>query len=312
MRRCKWGDNDGATHLKGLSSNPLNSSVYVHELGHFLLGNGVQTALPNSLKLLARNGMFNELLCDAFALAVTGRVFSQEPGIPACAANTRIVTRGQSYRAQRGYFDVNFGNRRIEACCNHIRKKSEGGDFYTYVCEGLRREHSFYFPKFDRSPLVPTEYAMFSKPMVDIHQVGLPINSFLVELSERIDRSVLELVLDAARTISEKDLMREMTCSLANGFVSNSPVRHSYASIPAFFSHMRKQLSNDLEREAFDSLALKHTLATGFKIADVYSKTQVDRVIREQVEAKDPECKYWTITYIDCLIECLAGAAAQR
>ena len=187
MRRCKWGDNDGATHLKGLSSNPLNSSVYVHELGHFLLGNGVQTALPNSLKLLARNGMFNELLCDAFALAVTGRVFSQEPGIPACAANTRIVTRGQSYRAQRGYFDVNFGNRRIEACCNHIRKKS----------------------------------------------------------------SVLELVLDAARTISENDLMREMTCNLANGFTSENDSQTIWSARHLTLSLLNTRWQPDLKSPMF-------------------------------------------------------------
>lgn len=126
-----------------IQQGEIEPGVYAHELGHLLSMDEPTALAPNpliknihpTLKAIAKNILFMETLADTFAFGSYGGLMGNPEDPINCDSGLRRITGVQSYNYPRAYFDVNFSNRRAEACCAYDLKHGIQSDYSKYYCK---------------------------------------------------------------------------------------------------------------------------------------------------------------------------------
>jgi len=241
----------------------FNESVYVHELTHYV-------ALTASPKLAAiipelnETSLFSETFADAAALAITGLVFSQSSEMPKCLGKLRYIADLQSYNYPTGYFDVFFGARRMGKCCEYLETEMPNDRHVKSVCSTHRQYFSSGMPSFSRQTFNPDHF--IEKPdQYDRHQIGIPINAFLNELSKELGKDLKALFSMPLLATSAVGPKHTFICVIKE--TPNYPVTVQASSFLDVFKEIRKSLSPK-ERLLFDKQWEKHQMSKGMKIAE--------------------------------------------
>lgn len=236
--------------------NLVNRGVYAHELGHWLLW-VPENKVPMGLRSLGQSHFWAESIADTLALANQGTVTSPEPGMPACLhARTPEALANRSYRDANGFFLNRYQTDQTYACCEQIAESTEypKGVAACWAAEE-QRQGSGYDPNvpFDGSPF-PVEDAARNLRQYSGYQLGIPLNSFLLEAEAKIGGNILQRFLDAA---SNAQPIR-YTCAPRNR-LDVQPVQVTVTSVREGLAAVRERLSS-LERDTFDRLSAAHGL----------------------------------------------------
>ncbi len=195
------------------NGEPINESIYVHELGH-LLSMKPNVHLPPILISLGSNPLMMETFADFIDLAVTGSVFEPSRDVPACAWKTRNVTRSQSYDSPKQFFETTYSKAAILSCCRWIAQRGWHTDHTRSLCEAVPKA----FPEtaglpfvLDRSKVFDPRDYLSGNGYFDPHRIGIPFNSFLLDVRAELGlepKAVFYDALTGAKSLA--DVLRKM------------------------------------------------------------------------------------------------------
>lgn len=251
------------------STKVLSPGIYLHELGHVISYNR-DNRLPTVIHELASTDLFTESFADTLALAGAGTLFDAVT-LPTCLRAARIVTDHDSYDEPYGAFDLLESRRRVVACCDEPANAADPDARVRGACDfmrrALRREYPVV-PAFDASALDPaTAYAIpprASHIPLDPHQIGIPLNSFLLELSRETGRGLEDLYLSALLDFSlEKPGVPDPG---TRNFAALGHTLHAHRLRDVFRVVRASLLPRDVA--VFDRLWKKHGLEKAMRLAD--------------------------------------------
>jgi hypothetical protein len=272
---------------QGTSKQLMVAGIYLHELGHALTLKA-HPAFPPILTQIIFNPFFTEGIPDLLGADATGGEVFKSANLPGCLSGLRTLTRSQSYAKYPAAYFQDFGSLRISACCRHLDSKP---GLHTpesaYLCRGrleeLREELSLMLEpdqveeavrkatesKLDPTPFRPADFAERARyGKLDIHQLAMPVNSFLTSFAREAGIRPIELFLKLVEAASGADLTREWKASCQ--FVSPldqllpQPVQvvksSDWPDLKPVLAAYRATLPGPL-RGRFDALHAKHGLA---------------------------------------------------
>ena len=257
------------------SDYTFNKGIYAHELGHVLSGNG-NTKLPSSFKDLDNSVLFTEMFADLLALALFDQIIIPVKGEETCIDRARYIARGQTYNMPMEYFLSDFSMARVAQCCKS-KTMIDAHDYVKGLCEEVSRMGDFVVKLSD-----PFDPITVDPEQVDDHQIGIPLLSFMKELSVKTGlemKSVFKLGFDHILPRHE-----EFTCvvSLNNEVVET--LEADLNTVRGFLLDLRQSLSF-ADQMIYDLLASKYAIEKGLQFGDrsiissVLSKVKTDLII---------------------------------
>jgi hypothetical protein len=243
----------------GDADHTINEALYLHELGHVIALGHSRTA--QIVHELAMQPLFIETFSDTLAISLRGRVFSADPQVPECLQKVRWIGLDQSYRAQGGYFDNFFGLRRMHQCCSTHPGGGWSHPRIVQACSMIEKTYEQWVgtTHYDRKPLDLSPRQLEISPILDPHQIGIPVNSFLLDLSQRLGVPALDLYFTALREFDTDATRREYGCSalLVQGLVAPFLIRSFTPD--QILDAIRARLAAE-QKLVFDALYEKHRL----------------------------------------------------
>jgi hypothetical protein len=235
----------------------VNRGVYAHELGHWLLW-VPREPLATTLRSLGQAHFWGESIADTFALAIEGTATSPEPGVPACMERRSPADlENRSYRGPNGFFLDRFPRAQAFACCEQIASKPEFAKGAA-VCDAQAEldQKDPFDPSipFDDTPFPIAEATAAKLRGYSRYQLGVPLNSFLLDVRDAVEPTILTRFVRAAKNVTPIDF----TCKL--GAHADVPsVRVTVGSVKEQLAKARESLSPD-KQQKFDELARAHGL----------------------------------------------------
>jgi hypothetical protein len=255
---------EGEIHLGVFSDwkgEDFDSPTYVHEFGHFLV-HKEGGALSPFAKELASYGLYSEGLPDTLALAITGRVQGAE-GLPACFSTaTRELGSDNSFLADQEFFSGAHSTRAWGQCCVDARKSGPTPERLNHACEEIDNAVSRL-----SAPSMPSFTPAFCSVLPwDIdgcspHQLGTPVNSFLLDLSVVLAKPDLKFYFVALSSTSAQTKIL-FSC---RGGEKSAAVEVTEAAPDGAFRFIRSEL-NDVLQAKFDQLWKEHDLDLGMSV----------------------------------------------
>jgi hypothetical protein len=260
----------------------INDGVYIHELGHTIsLG---RSKLPAAAHEMARAGdlLFVETFADTLAMSLrNGQIVTPSPEIPKCLAEFRRISESQSYRVQSGYFDQNFEMNRIRQCC--LKHPGTGWELprIARLCEraGVSSSTPPLKPTYNRAPINFELSESYAFTAFDSHQIGIPLNSFLLELSRRISKPMLELYFGALKELDSDQERRTYLCLPVSAKNLIAPWTTRKFTPEQVLTKIRLKLTLG-EQAIFDELVERHGLAKFVSEAQNYPARRAMWVLR--------------------------------
>lgn len=177
----------------------LNKAIYAHELAHWLYDSKNQV-IPELLRSAGQSFFWAESLADTAALALYGQITIPEPSVPACFGHRNFGINA-TYKLTNGYFSNEYQSRLTYACCEQVYKDGQTDSDAYRIC--ARNEEANASNPID--PDVPLDAKPFSprQAAADLrafsrYQLGTPLNSFLLHLSQVTKEPVFQYFFDAA------------------------------------------------------------------------------------------------------------------
>lgn len=254
----------------------FNKGVYSHELGHVLSGNG-NTKLPSSFKDLDNSILFTEMFADLLALALYDQIIIPVKGEESCIDRARYIAQGQTYNMPQEYFLSDFSMARVAKCCESSTMK-DAHPFVLGLCDEVNRMGDFKVSlstPFDPETIVMKE--------VDDHQIGIPLLSFLKELSRHTGKEMEEIF----RLGFDHALPRHeaFTCTLTLKEEVVDVIKTEMNTVRSFLSDLRESL-DFADQMTYDLLAAKHAIEKGLIFGDratansVVTKVKTDIIVQ--------------------------------
>ena len=254
----------------------FGAGTYIHELSHVLVRR-TSMHLPKILSIFGTTGnLFDETHADTLALALEGREFFRSPGLPECMDRVRFFADLQSYNYPLSYFDNDFFGRRLVKCCQHLTKHNSNDEHVRMACGKVSEENAGGFPEFRRKLFDPLLYVA-DPDGFDTHQIGIPINSFIAELSDTTGQSISSF-FPRALDLASKSKKRRFFCSLPNPISKVHPIEVSVYSYLDILKEIKNLMPND-QKIHFDNLWQKHALEKAVTLA------KYDDLVRATSEA---------------------------
>lgn len=230
-------------------------SIYIHELGHFLSTPELATGLSPILKSLMQNPLFMETFADTLAIKLSGHVFG-DVAVKRC--EPRRVLEHQGYGYSRGYFDTSYVLRSVAACCKKLDHMKLDDPLGSNLCRSLKEDQELAkmfsretLGKFDQSDLTQENFFNPDKPPIDAHQIGLPINSWLLNLEHKGIHSGIKILLDSIRDVPENEILAKASCSVQPESDTNLVFEATYPSIKNYFELIRDHLNRTATSKNF-------------------------------------------------------------
>ena len=156
----------------------FNNGIYAHELGH-ILSKSKNKNLPVSFADLHNSILFIEMFADFISLSLFNEIIIPVSGEESCIDRARYISSGQTYHMAQEYFQSDFSMARMAQCCKSKTMENRGNPLKGF-CEEFSRMGEFTVKL--TTPFDPMTIEM-SK--VDNHQIGIPLLSFMKELSRK-------------------------------------------------------------------------------------------------------------------------------
>lgn len=265
----------------------INDGIYLHELGHYLSAGGL---VSQALKDFAREPIFSETFADSLALHIAGTLVSPIPDMPACFHDIRPFPTDGTYYSEEEFFTTLAPRRKLHECCvNHASDTSLNPRFISFcqffekkVEESLKRAHLTEFPPMKPNPVDLRDLFIHHPEKYDSHQMGIPVNLFLLEFQKALHIPIKELYFDALMGISDENSFDRISCTIESRkeFVSYTNQKRSFTH---FLSFVRARLSEE-NQLIFDRIMKK------FGIDSLLSAMNEAQVLEEKISA----WKTWT------------------
>ncbi len=251
----------------------FNKGIYAHELGHVLSANQ-NPKLPASFSDLDNSVLFTEMFADLLAYSLFEKIIIPVEGEESCIDRTRYITNGQSYNLPQEYFLDSFGMARVAKCCasksmNNAHSNLKG------LCEEINR-----MGEFTVELTTPFEPLVIDLSRVDSHQIGMPLLSFLKELSVKTKmevRDVFRLGFNKSTPSSQ-----EFLCNVSREeeFIESKIV--NYHTVRSFLQDLKAGLSFE-DQLVFDLLFNKHAIEKGLIFGDRTTTNSVELIVKDQL-----------------------------
>lgn len=260
------------------NGDPISTSLYTHELGHL-----VTLRLKNFFPAVAELGkelLLSEGIADLFAYEVGGLgptgFILPDLNLPACFAGLRQITFLDTFNNPAHFFHTSYSNSKLLACCEFLDSTLTHTPHSQLTCGALKATQP-------ERPLKPLDLSIFSPEntsmqSIDPHQVGIVINSFLLQLSEQLGQRPLPLLLRAI-TRSEKSGIGQAFFQCHTLRQPEKVVTVNILSLEGVFKEMRSEGGED-GLKAFDRLWNYYSMEKGM----YYSRMSED--FRAKLAAK--------------------------
>lgn len=270
------GKRIGMTIFPNWNGEALPAGIYVHELGHVLAMRENRTRIGFDPELLA-TPLMTETIADLLSLAAVGEVLGSDGDVHSCLSRSRYITTSQSYRFPRGYFTNTFSTMRTSQCCrsnpDRMYSPALASDVRNF-CGLLGDQLSGM--KLDRTPFDPLQY-LDNRSKYDVHQIGIPINSFLLNLKKNGLPQIFQLFLDSYAEATKNPNLREVyVCSVPKLPILTPPRDFRRSTMRAVFRVLREKVKSTSRLQVFDRLWREHQLEKAMVISD--------REVAEQLE----------------------------
>lgn len=255
----------GSAILMGVFSDwngePINEGVYLHELGH-TIAYTPNLFLPSALAEISTSVFIAEAIADLIAILISGSLEGKDGTLPSCLQGIRVITRAQSYSAAAGYFRSDFTARRLDMCCTYLDRIHGQTPHSAALCSNLSVVNKV--TPFDRTKFTPDLFQKHPNDF-DQHQLGIPLNSFFVDLKNTTGINPFRLVMTA---------LERMNLSKTNTFVCTIPNLSEVVGVLTFksltFAKVLSELIALIPAEhvgAFKKLWKKHRMDILFNLS---------------------------------------------
>ena len=255
------------------SGEPLNEAIYIHELGHILATSKNSSLIPRDFAEMADGGiLLTETIADLIAYQVMGEVSSYEPSLPLALQKPRVLDTTRSFSEPLEHFSDKRASAYFLENCVKLESEKTHSPHSRILCEEIlaasqsTSSHSKLLTEF--SAELSLEYEFFLKG-ADPHLIGLPINSFLLDLQLNTGLDVLSLFLSA---------MREANTKKASPFICQIPklaewitpvIQDTYSLRDIFREFLNQKEMLPYLKETWPTLWKKHEMDRGLQLMDV-------------------------------------------
>lgn len=255
----------------------LNQAVYAHELGHWVADSD-NPRIASPIKETRLSFLMGETLADTVALAAYGTTGAADPDLPACTM-PRQINADQSYKAPVSFFEKSYGLRGIRVCCaENLGRLSENGK---QVCAAAELD-----PKGkQRPPVTPfrkqqfrAAQAVLNQEAFDSHQIGVPLNSFLLALGQKAGRPLYADFLAAAA----KTPGHQFRCGVVGDQSGKTAVSLTLTPLGAQLRNFQASLEPALRRD-WNALWTKHSLDSALELDNEELGTKAEELGLEEV-----------------------------
>jgi hypothetical protein len=173
----------------------IDRAMYAHELGHWV-ADSKSPLVPAYFRESRSSFLLDETLPDTVALATYGMAGMLDPELPACMF-PRVINGKQTYKAPMDFFAARMGSRAIQNCCEANKGRlSQGAEGVCGFVAGILQKKPL--PPLRPGLKFSARAALADLSQLDNHQIGVPVNSFLFALGEKLGRPVFQDFLRAA------------------------------------------------------------------------------------------------------------------
>jgi hypothetical protein len=248
------------------SGEPINAGVYAHELGHVVSLLPKNPALPALYRDFASTQLMLEMMADLAAYRATGQIFSPEPELPKCLRDSfRKLEPDLSYSQPAAFFTYEHRWRLYDRCCASLdRSQAHTPRSKDFCSEHLKHGKT---PAARPGAFSAAFYAEHGKQVVDGHQLGLPLNSFLLALERRTGLAMVPRLLAAMRSAAQEPA-RAFACEipeLKHLLAPLSERRHSAAQV---LQNLQAELPPPAQK-AFQDLWARHAMDIAAQVAEI-------------------------------------------
>ncbi len=163
------------------------------------------------------------------------------------------------------YFDNLFHSRRISACCKFLKSQHNLSDFAFYTCNANKRrfpENSF--PAFNHQKLSSIAKWDFNK--IDPHQIGLPLNSFLLEVSELSGQPFGSSLLALLNSLTVESVTGQYECQMPE-YPGTPKWETNILNPTIFFTQLRNIVDLEIGQTNTANLWKKHRIDIAVNLA---------------------------------------------
>ncbi|GEM_PF-4521633 len=258
----------------------MDLGVYTHELGHVLSGGG-NPKLPSSFADLDDSILFTEMFADMLSLSLFDKIIIPVEGQESCIDRTRYITRGQTYNMPQEYFLSDFSMARVAQCCQSytIEKSSK---VIKNLCEEFAK-----MGEFTVKLTTPFDPHTVVRKSVDEHQIGIPLLSFMNELSV-----VTKLGMNNIFKLGFKHDIPKSESFTCSGTLEDKILETKVVEINTVRSFMEDLKASLLfaDQLSFDLLFSKYAIEKGLEFGDLETQGYVIR--KANIEClKTSECQ---------------------
>lgn len=281
--------------------------IYTHEMGHWYVSYYLNEA--EGITRLNNIPTFQEFFADALVVDIYGGLSFSDIDAPDCIKQIRSVGPDITFDRAISDFDYSSYFRNSNKCCFDLAQTGQETEYSKTICKENKDIEGFLFPNglpiFSNAPL---KYNVHSFNLsaklnngngLEPHRASAPMNSFLLELSQKTKRPVMKLILPALRKVvhekitykcGHEDLMRQ-------GAVYELNQNTDFFALDYLFLEIKKQLQFPGEFTIFDKLFKKYSMQTAQvifrnEIVDL-AKFAIQIKLKDQLNQAWKEKKYF-------------------
>lgn len=252
-------------------SSWVNRGIYAHEFGHYL---SFMATPSTPLAIKSTNGIsqFGETIADTMALALVGEDTSREKNYPACLSQERVGLN-QTYKSQFGDFDFDAHSHKLINCCQENANHTEE---FKNICDGLfvGEDGEVALPgAFDQEPF---SIKKMSEKNIDPHRIGIPINSFLKSLGQKVKKNLAAEFIK----ILNQPMKLNFSCGLPGSKLAIQKVTVPAYSLKDIMDKLKQTLMPE-QQNLFQKLWIKHDLATAVALDVLDQPARSETLARE-------------------------------
>lgn len=266
--------------------------VYIHEVGHWYLSR----YLPQTESIVGLGNLptFQEFFADALVINIYGSLDTSDIKIPYCLRQIRDIGANITFKKSIGNYDYSSYFRNSNKCCSSLQSTGRETHLTKAICRGNKEAEVFYFPSglptMTKAPLHYNVNSLYLNTTVNTksnrlepHRTSSPINSFLFEFANTTNRSMLEIILPALKSVAKNEIIYKCAYKdLLKQSVYDLSERISISTLDYFIPEIRKQLKIKDDVVLFDKLFKKYSMRT----AQVIVRNELIDIAKFSVQGK--------------------------
>ncbi len=273
------------------AGHKINSAIYLHELGHVLSSRTffAEPVFPVANKL-AQSPLFVEAFADWLAISIENGIISSEADFPRGLQNARSLGHVSSFDLPAKVFTGQYAN-------ENLFRELKANPSQPGTPAAMNEKHLLHLlaearkdPMTEKVGDLPLS-SLDSLWGLDPHQLGIPVNAFLVSLNARLGRPLVKEFLRALKMDVDAN-KNYPKFSYAISGVPTPEAERIVVTVPTvggFFKTIRDLLPTKAEQASFDTAWKLHRMDIGIQLADkdtvFFGAREARDVMRDRFEA---------------------------